>query len=214
MRSLNFRRSKRQRKLYGVPTSIVGLFLVLIVLFVFLTVISYLTSELPGNGLRRETGKVHGSGLLTLRRTFIKAKDSNMTYHCAGPDGRVGLLNDDFCDCQNGVLPRFTDEPATSACSHVLTTRTFFCGLSIEDQNKLRIDGNREIAISSYKHWPKLIFSSRVHDGVCDCCGGEDEVGNPHLSKPCPNLCEYSAENVPQVWKLTGRRNRHSREVG
>ena len=48
MRSLNFRRSKRQRKLYGVPTSIVGLFLVLIVLFVFLTVISYLTSELPG----------------------------------------------------------------------------------------------------------------------------------------------------------------------
>ncbi|ETW04865.1 hypothetical protein, variant 1 [Aphanomyces invadans] len=59
------------------------------------------------------------------------------------------IVNDDFCDCMDGV-----DEPATSACSH-LPTSMFQC----RNEDALTLS----------------IHSSRVHDGVCDCCDGTDE---------------------------------------
>lgn len=72
-------------------------------------------------------------------------------------------INDQFCDCFDG-----SDEPGTSACSHLLgVSLKFYC------PNK--------------GHIPQRIFVSRVDDGICDCCDGSDET-------KCPNTCEQEAE--------------------
>jgi hypothetical protein len=55
-------------------------------------------------------------------------------------------VNDDYCDC----LDDGSDEPSTSACP----TAVFHC------QNG---------------HSVRYLPSSRVNDGVCDCCDGSDE---------------------------------------
>lgn len=63
-----------------------------------------------------------------------------------------GVLNDDYCDCADG-----SDEPATSACSHLLIQQpTFHCR-----------DGTL------------VLFSSRVNDGIVDCPDGSDELPLP-----------------------------------
>ena len=64
------------------------------------------------------------------------------------PDGAVGYLNDDYCDCADG-----SDESNTSACSHLTVQKTrFHCS-----------DGTG------------ILYSSRVRDGVHDCLDGSDE---------------------------------------
>ena len=56
-------------------------------------------------------------------------------------------VNDDFCDCDEDG----SDEPATGACKN----GRFYCTLS-----------------HLKRQW---IPSSRVNDGICDCCDGSDE---------------------------------------
>ncbi len=85
-------------------------------------------------------------------------------------------VNDNFCDCPLDG----SDEPSTGACPN----SDFKCSSP---------DG-------------KVIRSSRVNDGICDCCDGSDEWnGEPidgfvplpletqkKLGKyqaPCPNVC-------------------------
>ena len=66
------------------------------------------------------------------------------------PDGADGYLNDDYCDCADG-----SDESLTSACSHITAQKaTFHC-----------LDGTG-----------RVIYASRVRDGVRDCPDGSDEV--------------------------------------
>lgn len=65
------------------------------------------------------------------------------------PNGAIGYLNDDYCDCLDG-----SDEPRTSACSYLTVQRpTFHCA-----------DGTA------------VLFASRVNDGIRDCLDGSDEV--------------------------------------
>lgn len=67
--------------------------------------------------------------------------------------GEVGILNDDYCDCESGE-----DEPMTSACSfYNVHNRTFLCNGFDPDIDYI------------------YIFSSRVNDGVQDCFNGSDE---------------------------------------
>lgn len=75
----------------------------------------------------------------------------------------VVVNNDNFCD--NG-----DDEVQTSACSHRTRVALFKCR-------------NSEFVVQE-------IFSSRVGDGVCDCCDGSDEddtISNRGIT--CPNTC-------------------------
>ncbi|CAM9609671.1 unnamed protein product [Scytosiphon promiscuus] len=70
-------------------------------------------------------------------------------------------INDDFCDCPGDG----GDEPGTSACSNGV----FECA------NR----GHRAVRLPS----------SRVGDGVCDCCDGSDEPEGA-----CDAVCEEAAE--------------------
>lgn len=74
--------------------------------------------------------------------------DRTTTITCA--DGKtLGLLNDNYCDCDDG-----RDEPNTSACSNILVMKlSFRC-----------------------KDGSTTIHASRVNDGVYDCQDQTDEI--------------------------------------
>ncbi len=77
-----------------------------------------------------------------------KSKLYKSPFACLDGSNKNAVLNDDFCDCNDG-----SDEPSTSACYNGV----FYC------QNE--------------GHVPVLISSRQVDDGVCDsqCCDGSDE---------------------------------------
>ncbi|XP_018783505.1 PREDICTED: uncharacterized protein LOC108965497 [Bactrocera latifrons] len=72
-------------------------------------------------------------------------------------------VNDDFCDC----LSDGSDEPSTNACQN----GRFYC-----KYQKRHITG-RGVDV--------FVHSSRVNDGICDCCDGSDEW----LTISCTNKC-------------------------
>ncbi|XP_065363262.1 uncharacterized protein LOC135956639 [Calliphora vicina] len=62
-------------------------------------------------------------------------------------------VNDDYCDCERDG----SDEPSTNACSK----GRYYC-----KYQKRHITGRgRDL----------FVHSSRVNDGICDCCDGSDE---------------------------------------
>ena len=69
-------------------------------------------------------------------------------------------VNDDYCDCREAPF----DEPATAACALPRLASTFKCA-------------SKEL---------RVIPSSRVGDGVEDCCDGSDEAGWPLLKPQWP----------------------------
>lgn len=89
------------------------------------------------------------------------SKYSESTFSCDGLTIPIHKVNDNFCDCPLDG----TDEPGTSACQ----TGSFTC------QN----NGFQSI----------LIPSSRVDDGICDCCDGSDELN----TIKCDNECDAAA---------------------
>ncbi|KAH9113821.1 hypothetical protein LEN26_007242 [Aphanomyces euteiches] len=90
--------------------------------------------------------------------TCISALDGNTLDLSAGR-----WVDDDFCDCIDG-----SDEPTTSACSHI-STAMFHC----HNQGLVSTD----------------IHASRVHDGICDCCDGSDEPEGV-----CRDMCQAEIE--------------------
>lgn len=89
------------------------------------------------------------------------------------------ITNDNFCD--NLVDGR--DETATSACSHIQSTLNVFT------------------CIDSSGLFNKTIPTSRVNDGVCDCCDGSDEK-NKHITSmymnKCLNTCQDDIVSIRQ----------------
>lgn len=74
-------------------------------------------------------------------------------------------MNDNYCDDVVGGL----DEGNTSACSFFNSKPSFVC----------TIDGHNTF----------LLPSSRVQDGICDCCDGRDEIGSPFYVS-CKDTCD------------------------
>ena len=79
----------------------------------------------------------------------------------------AAFVNDDYCDCPDG-----SDEPGTSACSHLASAPPFFC--------------------VNEGYVSEAIPASRVGDGICDCCDATDEPAptDADAGRPiCQNTC-------------------------
>lgn len=98
-----------------------------------------------------------------LAKKYTKSK-----FRCLDGKGQkmsASVINDDFCDCEDG-----SDEPGTSACAG--TGVMFFCV--------------NEGSVS------RLVYASRVGDGICDCCDGSDELAlaeRTGQALACTNFC-------------------------
>lgn len=80
----------------------------------------------------------------------IGSTDCDSSFGTRVPSAKT---DDNFCDCLDS-----RDEQFTSACSGADSAYKFACVGSIVN---------------------KTIANSMVHDGVCDCCDGSDEWGDP-----------------------------------
>ncbi|XP_055708069.1 uncharacterized protein LOC129804605 [Phlebotomus papatasi] len=91
------------------------------------------------------------------------------TFRCisSGQEISFGKVNDDYCDCVSDG----SDEPSTNACSRGI----FYC-----ETPQVHVSG---------KTYNRVIPSSRINDGVCDCCDGSDEWLPTRRRQPCPTTC-------------------------
>ncbi|KAL9893665.1 glucosidase 2 subunit beta [Glossina fuscipes] len=128
------------------------------------------TQQDDGGGEFRETTKILEDTIKIIRGTRLFDYDSYKPnfegkFRCLDGSKEIPFqyVNDDFCDC----LGDGSDEPSTNACKN----GRFYC-----KYQKRHITGRgRDI----------FIFSSRINDGICDCCDGSDEWEGTN----CRNRC-------------------------
>ncbi|GAB0100381.1 uncharacterized protein DMENIID0001_164140 [Sergentomyia squamirostris] len=91
------------------------------------------------------------------------------TFRCISSNQEISFakVNDDYCDCESDG----SDEPSTNACSRGI----FYC-----ETPQIHLSGK------TYNH---VIPSSRINDGICDCCDGSDEWMQTRRRTPCPVTC-------------------------
>ncbi|KAK2946620.1 putative Glucosidase 2 subunit beta [Blattamonas nauphoetae] len=115
---------------------------------------------------------------------------SNETFTCLDGSKTIPIsrVNDDICDCADG-----SDEPGTSACQN----GQFWC-LNGDVYGKKEKHGDRSLGF--------YISSSRVGDGIADCCDASDETQTPRsLStgerKDCERVVDEKRKEVNEMLK-------------
>jgi hypothetical protein len=122
----------------------------------------------------------------------LKTAPSYPSFQC--PDGKMGYLNDDYCDCMDG-----SDEPNTSACSNRLVQRPTFPCKSNGVGGAAAAANNATTSAAT----PLLIFASRVGDGIRDCPDGSDEdIDNEHVAHTALSSSQLAAASRQQQHQL------------
>ncbi|KAJ4305030.1 hypothetical protein N0V90_000559 [Kalmusia sp. IMI 367209] len=127
---------------------------------------------------------------------FAKFYKDTTSFACiSNPDIKldVSRINDDYCDCPDG-----SDEPGTSACSHIspLSPKqpSRFDSSKINDSQALP-----GFYCKNKGHIASYVPFTNVNDGVCDyelCCDGSDEWEGVGGIK-----CEDRCAKIGKEWK-------------
>ena len=107
-------------------------------------------------------------------------------------------VNDDYCDCADG-----TDEPGQAAplaslppsSAHPDDKRGASAGTSACSRGRFYC--------ANVGHRPELLVSSRVNDGICDCCDGTDEYNG---LENCLNTCQEAGRAAREAEALQSQK--------
>lgn len=110
-----------------------------------------------------QTGIVRGSRLMDLKK-YKPDEDGMFTCFSSGVKIAFAFVNDNYCDCPEDG----SDEPGTNACDNGY----FYCRFQTRHRS------GRGIV--------QVIPSSRVNDGICDCCDGTDEWAGNFMTNVLP----------------------------
>lgn len=123
---------------------------------------------------------------------YLAASRSNNSTDFAG-----SLKNDNFCDCatHQGILEH--EESSSSACSFFTPGKgSFRCAKDVRNE-------------------ARVLFASRVNDGVCDCCDASDEDPLKNGGVVCQDTCEtdlMAARRSALLWHRTVQAGKHKRQ--